>query len=190
MDKAVDLAFQDRSVWHLGKAWGWFVALGLGMLVLGMLAATNLVFATVATIIYVSAMMLVAGILQLVQAFMVRQWQWFLFWLIGSLLYLAAGAAIFAEPMLAASVMTIALALLLGFSGMVRLWIAFNEGARGRGWLALSAIASLAACAVIAAAWPANSIWVLGLVLAADLIVQGFALLFFGLAAKQVRDPV
>lgn len=184
MIETVDIRSEVTTQWHPYRAWGWFVALGLGMALLGLLAATNLAVATVATMFYISVMMLFAGSLQIVQAFMIRQWRWFVFWLIGGLIYLAAGAAILVDPLLAATLMTIALAVLIGCSGLLLLWIALNERANGRVWLGVSGIARIGAAAVIAAGWPTNAIWVLGLVLSVDLLVQGTALTLFGLALK------
>lgn len=175
---------EPKPHWSLDGAWGWFVALGLGMVLLGFFAAANLALATVATVIYVSAMMIVAGGLHLVHAFAVRRWRWFIFWFLAGLLYLGAGAAILFDPLLAASIMTMLLAILLGAAGLARTWIAFNEPARGRGWLIASGLLTIAAAVVIAAGWPMNSFWVLGLVLSIDLIFQGTALLFFGLALR------
>jgi uncharacterized membrane protein HdeD (DUF308 family) len=37
---------------------------------------------------------------------------------------------------------------------------------------------------VIAAGWPVNSLWLLGLFLAIDLVMQGLALIAFGVLAK------
>ena len=55
---------------------------GLAICVLGILAFSNVVFATVASIYYVGATMLIAGILQMAYAFQVRGAGPFLTWLI------------------------------------------------------------------------------------------------------------
>lgn len=43
---------------------------------------------------------------------------------------------------------------------------------------------SLAAGVVIALDWPADSLWVLGLIMAVDLLLQGISLVMTGLALR------
>jgi len=38
---------------------------------------------------------------------------------------------------------------------------------------------------VIALGWPVNSLWILGLFLACDLLLQGWSMLAFGLAVRR-----
>jgi uncharacterized membrane protein HdeD (DUF308 family) len=59
--------------------------------------------------------------------------------------------------------------------------------ASGWGWLLLSGLVSIGVALVLALGWPWNTIWVLGLVLAVDLFLQGFMLLLAGFALRAVR---
>jgi uncharacterized membrane protein HdeD (DUF308 family) len=70
-------------------------------------------------------------------------------------------------------------------SGALRLWIWFNNRAQqGWQWLALSGAVTLLTGLLIAFGWPGNSVWVLGLILGIDLLIQGWTLLFIGLALR------
>jgi uncharacterized membrane protein HdeD (DUF308 family) len=55
-------------------SWGWFVALGIGLLILGIIAAANLLTATVASVLFVGVLMLIGGVAQIVLAFRVKTW--------------------------------------------------------------------------------------------------------------------
>jgi uncharacterized membrane protein HdeD (DUF308 family) len=169
------------------RAWGWFVGIGLALLLLGLCASVNLFVATVATTYYVGALMLVGGVLQIAHALSAAKWGRAAFWFLGGLLYLLAGLAVFLNPLFAAALLTLMLAVSLGLSGAMRLWIALGAGARGRGWMIASAVASMATALIIAIGWPVNSIWVLGLVLSIDLMFQGVALLTVGWSMKAVN---
>ncbi|AOH83141.1 hypothetical protein AWL63_03275 [Sphingomonas panacis] len=171
----------------LRNARGWLFALGLALLLLGLCASANLVLATVATIYYVGAMMLIGGVLQIVHAFGTRQWGSAGLWLLSGILYLLAGLVAFSNPLLAAAMLTLLLAVSLATSGVLRLWVGISVVAIGRGWLVVSGLASIAAAVIIGFQWPVNALWILGMVLAVDLIVQGIALLAAGFSIKILR---
>lgn len=71
--------------------WGWFVGLGVLLLILGGIAFGNLFIATVASVYVVGWLMLVAGIIEIMHAFGVKTWSRFLYWLLSGLLYAVAG---------------------------------------------------------------------------------------------------
>lgn len=183
------MAELGRAQWELGgdplglrHARGWLMALGAALVLLGLCASANLLLATIATIYYVGAMMLVGGLLQIVHAFGTRKWGSAGLWTLSGLLYLLAGLSAFLDPLFAAALLTLLLAVSLGVSGLLRLWMAFGTEVAGRGWIAVSGIASIVVAAVIGLAWPVNTLWILGLILAVDLLFQGVALLIVALS--------
>jgi hypothetical protein len=50
-----------------------------------------------------------------------------------------------------------------------------------------SGLASIAAAVVIGLEWPVNALWILGLVLSVDLVIQGVALLAAGFSIRSPR---
>ena len=56
--------------------WGWFVALGIAQLVLGIIAWFDVIAFTIAGVIFLGALVLVAGVFQIVHAFMDRAVGW------------------------------------------------------------------------------------------------------------------
>ena len=170
----------------LRSKWGWFVLLGVALLVLGVIAAGNLLVATAASIFFVGAMMIVGGIVEIVHAFGVKSWGTFFWWLLSGILYVLAGYLAFANPVLAAGVMTLFLAISLIASGLVRVWIGFTgRGVEGWGWVIAGGIITVLAGLIIASGWPVNSLWILGLFLAIDLIFQGVTYIGFGFGLKR-----
>ena len=170
----------------LRDKWGWFVALGVVMLVGGIIAMLNLFAATVVSVLYVGAMMLVAGVVQIIHAFGVKNWGRFVWWLASGLLYAAAGVVAFMNPILASSVLTLLLAATLLAAGAIRIWVAFEHRSDPNwGWIVAAGAVTLLAGLVIALGWPVNSLFILGIFLAFDLIFQGATLTAFGLALKK-----
>ena len=167
--------------------WGWFVAAGLVMLVFGIVAMANILVSTVATVLLAGALMVAAGIAQIIAAFPAHGWGATLLAILAGALYLIAGAVAFADPLLASAVLTLALAVSLLVSGISR--IAFGIGIRpasGWGWIVAGGVVSLVAGILIAMGWP-GTLWVLGVILAVDLISQGVAYTSLGLALRQAH---
>jgi uncharacterized membrane protein HdeD (DUF308 family) len=166
--------------------WGWFVALGVLLLIFGGIAFGNLFIATVASVYVVGWLMLMAGIIEIIHAFGVKTWGRFFYWLLSGLLYAVAGFFAFDNPLLASAVLTLLLAIALVASGLLRSWVAFNHRPeQGWGWLLVAGVISILLGLIIAMQWPVNSLWVLGMFLAIDLIFQGWSFIAIGLALKR-----
>src|SRR5690606_24785634 len=142
--------------------------------------------ATLVSVIFIGALMLIGGIGQLVHAWRVKNLAGFLFWTASGLLYAGAGVLALVNPVAGASVLTLLLGATLIAAGAVRLWMWFNNrGQRGWPWLAFSGLITLATGILVAALWPGNSMWLLGLLLSIDLLFQGWSALLLGLALRQ-----
>lgn len=173
---------------ELRSRWGWFVALGVILCVLGFIAFGNLAVATAASVFFVGALMLVGAVAQIIHAFRVKRWGGFFFWLLSGLLYGAAGVLVFYNPALAAATLTLLLAIALVASGILRVWWSFRlRPETGWGWILASGIITALAGVVFALGWPVNSLWLLGMFLAIDLTFQGVAAIAFGMALKSSR---
>jgi uncharacterized membrane protein HdeD (DUF308 family) len=166
----------------LRAKWGWIVALGVVYVVAGFVALGSVVMATVAKVLIVGVMMIVAGVTELINAFGVKSWGKFLVWAWLGILYVVAGFVTFQNPIFAAALLTLMLGALLVASGVVRIFLAFNMK-RGMPWIgvALSGVITLLLGLVILAHWPVNSVYILGLFLGIDLIMAGAGWIGLGL---------
>ena len=171
---------------ELREKWGWFVALGIVMLIAGVIAALNLFMATVVSVFYVGARMLIGGVFQIVHAFSVKTWGRLAWWLLSGLVYAAAGIIAFANPLLASTVLTLLLAAALLAAGVLRIWVGLeNRERQNWGWIVAAGVVTALAGVVIAIGWPINSLFILGMFLAIDLIFQGATMTAFGLALRR-----
>jgi uncharacterized membrane protein HdeD (DUF308 family) len=168
----------DKNVWR------WFVGMGCALALLGLLASANLVMATVAAAYIVALAMFAAGIVMVVHASAVRGLGWALVWAAFGILYAAAATFLFYDQQLAVRLITVWLAVLLTASGAVRMVASLVHPLPGWGWMLVSGIFSVAAGLIIASGWPANAMWVLGLVMAIDLLVHGMMLILVGVRLR------
>jgi len=170
---------------RLHERWGWFLGLGLLLIVFGVIAFANLFAATVASVFYIGMLMLIGGIAHLVHAFQVKGWEHALYWGLSGLLYTLACLLAFWTPALTAVVLTLLMAMALVVAGIFRIWIGIRlRPQRGSGWIVLAGVVTAVAGLIIALGWPVNSLLILGIFLAADLVMQGSAMLALALAAR------
>ncbi|MBB5214846.1 HdeD family acid-resistance protein [Parapusillimonas granuli] len=180
---SVDLA---AALTQLRARWGWFVALGAVLVVLGVIAMAYIFAATLVSVLFIGAMMLAGGVGQLIHAWRIKHMSGFLFWTLSGLLYAGAGLIAIVNPAVGASALTLLLGASLIGVGALRLWIWFNNRAQpGWKWLAFSGIITLLTGVLIAVNWPGNSAWILGLLLAFDLLFQGWTSMLVGFALRE-----
>ncbi|WP_407178797.1 HdeD family acid-resistance protein [Bradyrhizobium sp. STM 3562] len=165
--------------------WGWFVVLGVGDLILGGIASTNLMLANLASVLFIGAAVLVSGLFQIVHAFTARGLGSFLFWLLSGLVYAAAGAIILYDPVLASVELSLLAGVFMVVAGVMRAWAGLrSRPAAGWRWIVAAGVLTLCVGAILIAAWPSIGLWFLGAMLVVDLIFQGWGFLAFGIALK------
>jgi uncharacterized membrane protein HdeD (DUF308 family) len=171
----------------LRAKWGWIVALGVVYLIAGFIALGSVVMATVASVLVVGVMMIVAGIAEIINAFQIKSWGKFLIWALLGVLYVVAGFLTFENPLLAAVLLTLMLGASLLASGIVRIFLAFNmKREMPWVWVALSGVITLVLGVVILAHWPVSSVYVLGLFLGIDLVMAGAGWIGLGFGLHRV----
>src|SRR5579864_9319280 len=155
----------------LRAKWGWIVALGVVYVVAGVIALGSVVSATVATVFVVGIMMIIAGVAEVINAFQIKSWGRFLFWLALGILYIIAGFVAFENPLLTAAWLTLFLGAALVASGIMRIFLGFNmqHGSPWR-WVVVSGLITLVLGLIILAHWPFSAVYTLGIFLGVDLI--------------------
>ena len=100
---------------------GWIVALGVVYLLAGFIALGSVVMATVASVLVVGVMMIIAGVAEVLSAFQIKSWGKFLLWVLLGVLYIIAGFVTFENPLLAAALLTLVagLGLVVSLIGLV-----------------------------------------------------------------------
>ena len=153
--------------------------LGFCLILAGLFVLGDVVAATIISTIFIGAVAMVAGIIEVINAFWTRKWGAFLWQILLGILYVAFGAALFTQPVSSALMLTYFLGLLLLMSGIVRILLSFSHW-REAGWLMLlSGIFGVLAGLIVLTGFPKTGLWVLGLVLGVDLISHGAAWLAY-----------
>lgn len=167
--------------------WGWLFALGLILLVLGVIGLSMEIALTIASMYFFAILLIISGVSHGVDAFKYRQWKGALWQVLIALLYLCAGVVVLYDPLLASTLITAMLAWLLIIIGVSRLIMAFHlKHTPGWGWRIFAGLCSLILGLLILLQWPFSGLWVIGMFIAIDLIVSGWTYIFLALALKRV----
>ncbi len=168
----------------LRKRWGWCLAVGVLLVVLGLIAIGSAAVATLATMLVIGWLLAAGGVAMVAHAFAVKGWSGFFIDLVGGLLYAAVGLLVVANPVESAVTLTLVIAALLVVGGVFRIGLFFSARYPHSPWLLLNGVVNLLLGLVIWSQWPLDGLWVIGTVVGIDLIFNGWALVMLGLAAR------
>jgi len=155
--------------------WGWFLAFGLGLVLLGILAIVRSVAATVVSMLFFGWLLLIAAGIEIAQAVMVGKWAGlFQNWL-SAALFGVLGALFICRPIVTAEILTLLMGAFFLVAGLFQLVTPFVVSLPEWGWHALNGLITLVLGILILAQWPISGLWVIGLFLGIELIFYGGA---------------
>ena len=171
---------------EIHDSWGWFVALGISLIVLGAVCILSEVTTTLVTVLVFGWLLLVGGVFALIQAFRTRSWSGFLLCLLSALLRGFTGYLLIRYPISGALSLTLLLASFFIVGGTFR---AVGAGALQFprwGWAVFSGIVSVALGVMLLMQLPTSSLWFIGFAIGIDFIFDGTSLVALGAALRRV----
>jgi|WetSurSiteA1Bulk_404760.scaffolds.fasta_scaffold42734_1 uncharacterized membrane protein HdeD (DUF308 family) len=176
---------QKAVLGELSRKWGWLLALGIIQLVLGMVGLGMTFALTLVTILIYGIFLLIGGGAQMVQAFTAKGWKGLVLHLLIALLYVLAAIMIIANPLAASLFLTLFIGFVLLATGILRGIMAFRfKGSKHWLWPLLSGAVSVILGLMIINQWPLSGLWVIGLFVAVELIINGWSSVMIALAAR------
>jgi len=174
----------SHALERLYHRWGWIVLFGAVALCLGLTALVLVVSATIASVFMIAIFMIIAGGGEIAVGLSARDWGHFFLWIIAGLFYIAAGAFARAQPFVAAAVFTFVLGIAMLTTGLIRIYFGFRIAKALRGMVILAGIVTSFVGFFILIGWPANTLYILGLLLGLDLVFWGSGWIAFGLRLR------
>jgi uncharacterized membrane protein HdeD (DUF308 family) len=176
---------------EIRKNANWLLFLGILLIILGTIGLGMEISLTIGSVLFFGFLILAGGIFQLIDAFKAEGWKSMLYHVLIALFYVAAGIIMISNPLLSAVWMTMAIASMLMVVGILRIFMGMQlRPVSGWGWTVAAGIAAIVLGAMIFAQWPASGFWVIGLFIAIELIMQGWAMVAIAMAAKASTDTV
>jgi uncharacterized membrane protein HdeD (DUF308 family) len=172
---------------HEGKKhWGWYMAVGIALIVIGVLAILSQTAATFASIAVLGAFVFIAGIMQIVGAFWTRGAGNVILLLLVGVLDIVVGLMLWQHPVAGALTVTLLLAALFVFGGIFRfisaLWLKFPQ----YGMAAFSGIVTFILGLLLWNQWPNSALWFIGFAVGLNFIFAGLAWSSLALKLKSV----
>ena len=165
----------NASISAVRKEWGWFLTLGIALIVLGVAAIFYQTTSTVYSVVALGAIIVIAGIAQLFAAFQARGAGHVILYLLIGVLDLVVGFVLVRDPTAGALAVTLVLSVYLMFGGISRviyaLWMQFPQ----YGWAVFSGIVTLVLGILLFLQWPVSAFWFLGFAVGVYLILFGIS---------------
>jgi uncharacterized membrane protein HdeD (DUF308 family) len=174
-----------ETIERLRGKWAAITAFGVLLVVLGVAALFFSLIATIATVTLNGILFLIAGAAEIGIGMHSRDWGRFFLWVIGGLVYIAAGVVCIVNPVLASVALTFLLGAGLIAAGVVRAYLAFQLPAdHPRALVFLAAAVTILLGLIIVSHWPLDSVYVLGTLLGVDLLFHGVGWVSFGMGLQ------
>jgi uncharacterized membrane protein HdeD (DUF308 family) len=167
--------------------WRLFLAEGVALAILGLLAIVLPPIATFAVEVVIGWLLLVSGVIGLISTFSMRLAPGFWWSLLSAAVAIAAGVVLLGWPVSGAVSLTLVLAIFLAVEGFVSVMYAFEHrrGDSGRwGWMLASGVIDVILAWIIFAGLPATAAWAIGLLVGINLVFGGTALIGMALHAR------
>jgi uncharacterized membrane protein HdeD (DUF308 family) len=181
-----------RASSHFREHWGWYLAEGLVLIVLGLAAIVLPPLATLAVTLVLGWLFLLSGILGLVATIRLREAPGFWWSLVSALLALVVGVLLLWNPFSGAVSLTLLLTAFFLVDGIASIMYALRHrhDASGRwGFILASGVITLLLAVVIMIGLPGTAAYALGLLVGIDMVFSGSMLVALAVMAHSRPRP-
>jgi uncharacterized membrane protein HdeD (DUF308 family) len=173
----------------LRRKWGWFLALGISLMILGVIAFMIIPVATIATVMVLGWLTVFGGIVEAVHGFQVRRWGGVFLHIVAGIAGVLIGLLIVTHPVAGALAWTLLFASFFTVLGLFRLVAAVRLRFPHWGWAAFDGSITLLLGLLLWVQWPWSGTWFLGLSIAISLILRGWSHVMLALAIRSLEVP-
>lgn len=181
-----DRAESQAELRELQKDWGWFLALGIGLILVGAAAIAVPLLATIGVVTILGILLMVAGTAHIVLAFSCARWSGVLVEVLVGVLYVVFGFLILENPLAGAAGLTLLVAAMFFVGGVFRIVIALQERFPGWGWTLLNGAITLLLGIIIWRHLGEATLVIVGLLVGIELIFKGGATIMLAAAIRNV----
>ncbi len=165
---------------------GWFIALGVVMLILGIAAIVEPLMATVAVARVFSWIFLIAGIIRIIYAVQSRSDRGFWLKLLIGILYVTTGILLLSNVFGAALTLTVAFGAVILGQGILEVIAAFKARPDPNWvWTLVSGLLAIVLGILIFYQWPFSAAWLLGVFVGVNLMFTGICMIVVPLLLRR-----
>ena len=173
------------------KASGWFIAVAVAFIILGIFAIAEPAIAGLAVAILVGWLLILAGVAHLGTAFSGGGAGRVIWQVILGIIYVIGGVYFLTHPLLGLGTLTLLLAVIILAEAALE-FVAYFGTRRESGsvWLLINGLITLLLGGLIWVHWPSSSVWAIGTLVGVNLLMTGFSRLMLGMAARKLANQV
>jgi len=166
--------------------WGWFLAFGIVLVVLGIAAIVRSVTSTVVSMLFFGWLLVIASIVEFVNAFMVGKWSGFFLHLLVAILFGIVGVLFLKSPGISAEAATMVMSMFFLIGGLYQLISALWAHLPGYGWQVANGVITTVLGGLLLAQWPVSGLYAIGLFVGIDLVFFGWAWMALALGLRKM----
>jgi len=177
----------DMVVGGIRRASGWSMALGVLIVVLGIIATMTPFVGGIVAVYILGWSAIFGGAAHVLFAFRTHSGGSALLEVVLGLIYVIAGFYVLANPIGGLLTLTLLLGCMLAVYGLVAIVLSFRlRPSEGWGWMLFNAIVTLIVGIMISARWPINSVWVIGTLFGFSMIFSGISRFMISLGIRKL----
>jgi len=184
----MEQAIQLTGGGELKRSWGWFLTLGIVLIVLGTIALGSALYMTIASVFFIGWLLIICGVMEAVHAFWRKRWAGFFLDLLTGVLYVVVGWMMVTNPKESALLLTLIIAMFLVFEGVFRIVAALTARYPHWGWVLFNGVISLLLGVMIWRQWPYSGLWVIGLFVGIEMLLNGWSLVMLSLTGRRLPE--
>jgi uncharacterized membrane protein HdeD (DUF308 family) len=166
---------------------GWFIAMAVLFIILGILAIIEPGVAGLAVTLLVGWALMFGALAHFVTAFKGGGRKQVIGQVLIGLVYLIGGIYFLTHVFMAVNTLTLLLGGIFLAEGVIEILAYFRTRLEGAsGWLLMNGIVTLLLGGLILFHWPTSSVWAIGTLVGINLLMTGISRLMFGLAARKL----
>src|SRR5271157_6323401 len=165
---------------EIRKSWGWFLVLGILLMILGVVCIGKAQTATTFSILALGWVLAISAVFWFIGSFQALGWSGFFLYLLNALIRGMVGYLLIRHPNAGAEGVTMLLAVLFIVGGLFRITGAAVIQFPWWGWTVLSGVVAVGLGVFLLATFATSTTYFVGIAIGVDLIFDGGALVAFG----------
>jgi uncharacterized membrane protein HdeD (DUF308 family) len=140
---------------------------------------------TLVSMSFIAALLFISSITHFIDIFKHKDWRGILWQSVIAVLYLIGAIIVLYDPFLASAFITMWLAAVLIVIGLARIILAISlKHTQGWAWRLFSGVLTIILGLLIIIQWPISGLWVIGMFIAIDMIVNGWTYIFIAFSIR------
>ena len=171
------------------KATGWFIAVAVLFILLGIFAIAEPYAAGLGVTLLVGWLLVFGAVAHFFAAFKGHGAKHVILQVVVGLVYLIGGLYFLTHTIMGVSTLTLLLSGVIVAEGVLEMVAYFRlKSVHGASWLLINGIVTLLLGGLIWFHWPSSSVWAIGTLVGVNLLMTGISRLMLGLAARKLAS--